>query len=144
MIHDGESRFSINGKPIYHFLGTSTFSEYTVVHSGQVAKINPDAPLDKVCIVSCGLSTGLGATLNVAKPKKGQSVAIFGLGAVGLGAAEGARIAGASRIIGVDFNSKRFDQGIQKDDSLFLTMFFYNLPSLTLNLICYWQLRNSV
>ncbi|CAH8258427.1 unnamed protein product [Arabidopsis lyrata] len=110
MIHDGESRFSINGKPIHHFLGTSTFSEYTVVHSGQVAKINPDAPLDKVCIVSCGLSTGLGATLNVAKPKKGQSVAIFGLGAVGLAAAEGARIAGASRIIGVDLNSQRFDQ----------------------------------
>lgn len=119
MIHDGESRFSINGKPIHHFLGTSTFSEYTVVHSGQVAKINPDAPLDKVCIVSCGLSTGLGATLNVAKPKKGQSVAIFGLGAVGLAAAEGARIAGASRIIGVDLNSQRFDQGIQKDDSPF-------------------------
>ncbi|XP_010431542.1 PREDICTED: alcohol dehydrogenase class-P-like [Camelina sativa] len=110
MIHDGESRFSIKGKPIHHFLGTSTFSEYTVVHSGQVAKINPDAPLDKVCIVSCGLSTGLGATLNVAKPKKGQSVAIFGLGAVGLAAAEGARIAGASRIIGVDLNPSRFDQ----------------------------------
>ncbi|XP_013650065.2 alcohol dehydrogenase class-P [Brassica napus] len=110
MIHDGESRFSINGKPIYHFLGTSTFSEYTVVHSGQVAKINPEAPLDKVCIVSCGLSTGLGATLNVAKPKKGQSVAIFGLGAVGLAAAEGARIAGAGRIIGVDLNPKRFEE----------------------------------
>lgn len=82
-----------------------------MVHSGQVAKINPEAPLDKVCIVSCGLSTGLGATLNVAKPKKGQSVAIFGLGAVGLAAAEGARIAGAGRIIGVDLNPKRFEEG---------------------------------
>ncbi|GAB2230109.1 hypothetical protein Droror1_Dr00014366 [Drosera rotundifolia] len=110
MLHDGKSRFSINGKPIYHFVGTSTFSEYTVTHVGSLAKINPEAPLDKVCILSCGISTGLGATLNVAKPKKGSTVAIFGLGAVGLAAAEGARIAGASRIIGVDLNSNRFEQ----------------------------------
>ncbi|PHT78759.1 Alcohol dehydrogenase 1 [Capsicum annuum] len=110
MIHDGQSRFSINGKPIYHFVGTSTFSEYTVVHVGCVAKINPLAPLDKVCVLSCGISTGLGATLNVAKPTKGSSVAIFGLGAVGLAAAEGARIAGVSRIIGVDLNASRFEQ----------------------------------
>ncbi|KDO65863.1 hypothetical protein CISIN_1g016933mg [Citrus sinensis] len=103
-------RFSINGEPVNHFLGTSTFSEYTVVHSGCVAKINPLAPLDKVCILSCGVSTGLGATLNVAKPERGSSVAVFGLGAVGLAAAEGARIAGASRIIGVDRSSKRFEE----------------------------------
>ncbi|KAJ4701022.1 alcohol dehydrogenase [Melia azedarach] len=106
MLNDGNSRFSINRKPIYHFVGTSTFSEYTVVHVGCVAKINPLAPLDKVCVLSCGISTGLGATLNVAKPSKGSTVAIFGLGAVGLAAAEGARIAGASRIIGVDLNAK--------------------------------------
>ncbi|XVF21430.1 hypothetical protein REPUB_Repub12eG0089500 [Reevesia pubescens] len=111
MLSDGKSRFSINGTPINHFVGTSTFSEYTVVHSGCLAKINPLAPLDKVCVLSCGISTGLGATLNVAKPKKGHSVAIFGLGAVGLAAAEGARIAGASRIIGVDFNPGRFEEG---------------------------------
>ncbi|XP_011022977.1 PREDICTED: alcohol dehydrogenase [Populus euphratica] len=110
MLNDGKSRFSIRGQPIYHFVGTSTFSEYTVVHVGCVAKINPAAPLDKVCVLSCGISTGLGATLNVAKPNKGSSVAIFGLGAVGLAAAEGARIAGASRIIGVDLNSNRFDE----------------------------------
>ncbi|KAI7740148.1 hypothetical protein M8C21_018276 [Ambrosia artemisiifolia] len=109
MLHDQKSRFSINGKPIFHFVGTSTFSEYTVVHVGCLAKINPDAPLDKVCVLSCGISTGLGATLNVAKPKKGSSVAVFGLGAVGLAAAEGARIAGASRIIGVDLNANRFE-----------------------------------
>ncbi|XP_078440619.1 alcohol dehydrogenase 2-like [Wolffia australiana] len=109
MINDGKSRFSIDGNPIYHFLGTSTFSEYTVVHSGCAVKINPSAPLDKVCILSCGISTGLGSTLNVAKPKKGSSVAVFGLGAVGLAAAEGARISGASRIIGVDLNSDRFN-----------------------------------
>ncbi|KAH9784974.1 Alcohol dehydrogenase class-P [Citrus sinensis] len=84
MLADGQSRFSINGEPVNHFLGTSTFSEYTVVHSGCVAKINPLAPLDKVCILSCGVSTGLGATLNVAKPERGSSVAVFGLGAVGL------------------------------------------------------------
>ncbi|KAK9291504.1 hypothetical protein L1049_019452 [Liquidambar formosana] len=110
MLNDGNSRFSIKGQPIYHFLGTSTFSEYTVLHVGSVAKINPAAPLDKVCVLSCGISTGLGATLNVAKPKKGSTVAIFGLGAVGLAAAEGARIAGASRIIGIDLNPKRFDE----------------------------------
>ncbi|TYK27313.1 alcohol dehydrogenase 1 [Cucumis melo var. makuwa] len=110
MINDGKTRFSKNGQPIHHFVGTSTFSEYTVVHVGCLAKINPAAPLDKVCVLSCGISTGLGATLNVAKPKKGQSVAIFGLGAVGLAAAEGARIAGASRIIGVDLNPARFEE----------------------------------
>ncbi|KAJ6838494.1 alcohol dehydrogenase 1 [Iris pallida] len=110
MIGDGKSRFSINGKPIYHFVGTSTFSEYTVAHVGCLAKINPAAPLDKVCVLSCGISTGLGATLNVAKPTKGSTVAVFGLGAVGLAAAEGARIAGASRIIGVDLNAGRFHE----------------------------------
>ncbi|MFS7962062.1 putative alcohol dehydrogenase [Helianthus anomalus] len=128
MLHDQKSRFSINGTPIFHFVGTSTFSEYTVVHLGCLAKINPHAPLDKVCVLSCGISTGtnlivlldffdqnklcflgLGATLNVAKPNKGSSVAVFGLGAVGLAAAEGARISGASRIIGVDLNTNRFE-----------------------------------
>ncbi|KAB1202280.1 Alcohol dehydrogenase class-P [Morella rubra] len=110
MLSDGKSRFSKDGQPIYHFLGTSTFSEYTVIHFGCLAKINLAAPLDKVCVISCGLSAGLGATLNVAKPKKGQSVAVFGLGAVGLAAAEGARISGASRIIGVDMNASCFEQ----------------------------------
>uniref|UniRef100_A0ACD5W852 Uncharacterized protein n=1 Tax=Avena sativa TaxID=4498 RepID=A0ACD5W852_AVESA len=110
MIGDGKSRFSIDGKPIYHFVGTSTFSEYTVMHVGCVAKINPEAPLDKVCVLSCGISTGLGASINVAKPPKGSTVAIFGLGAVGLAAAEGARIAGASRIIGIDLNANRFEE----------------------------------
>lgn len=109
MLSDGKSRFKYNGKPIHHFLGTSTFSEYTVVHKGCLAKINPDAPLDKTCVISCGFATGFGATVNVAKPKKGSTVAIFGLGAVGLAAAEGARVSGASRIIGVDLNPSRFE-----------------------------------
>ncbi|CAL5417550.1 unnamed protein product [Camellia sinensis] len=76
MIHDQKSRFSINGKPIFHFVGTSTFSEYTVVHVGCLAKINPLAPLDKVCVLSCGISTGFGATVNVARPKKGSTAVI--------------------------------------------------------------------
>ncbi|CAI8598446.1 unnamed protein product [Vicia faba] len=116
MINDNKSRFSIKGQPIHHFVGTSTFSEYTVIHAGCVAKINPNAPLDKVCILSRGICTGLGATVNVAKPKPGSSIAIFGLGVVGLAeccsctfAAEGARISGASRIIGVDLISNRFE-----------------------------------
>ncbi|XP_006662819.2 alcohol dehydrogenase 2-like [Oryza brachyantha] len=110
MIADGRPRFTARGgQPVYHFLGTSTFSEYTVVHVGCVAKIDPAAPLDKVCVLSCGISTGFGATVNVAKPPKGCTVAIFGLGAVGLAAMEGARISGASRIIGVDLNPAKFD-----------------------------------
>ncbi|KAA3465260.1 alcohol dehydrogenase class-P-like isoform X2 [Gossypium australe] len=112
MLADGKTRFSINGKPIYHFVGTSTFSQYTVVHVGQVAKISPTAPLDKVCPISCGICTGFGATVNVAKPKKGQTVAVFGLGAVGLAAAEGARVCGASRIIAVDVNPRRFEEEV--------------------------------
>lgn len=110
MLADGKSRFSIKGKPIYHFVGTSTFSEYTIVHVGCLAKINPEAPLDKVCILSCGISTGFGATVNVAKPTKGSSVAVFGLGAVGLSACEGARVSGAARIIGIDINPDRFEE----------------------------------
>ncbi|GFY96526.1 alcohol dehydrogenase 1 [Actinidia rufa] len=128
MIHDGKSRFSINGKPIYHFVGTSTFSEYTVVHEGCAAKINPLAPLDKVCVLSCGISTGFGATVNVAKPTKGSTVAVFGLGAVGLAAAEGARVSGASRIIGVDMNSNRFDQAKKFGVTEFVNPKDYNKP----------------
>ncbi|XP_020596238.1 alcohol dehydrogenase 3-like [Phalaenopsis equestris] len=109
MISDGKSRFSINGKTIYHFLG-STFSQYTVVPAGCIAKINPLAPLEKVFILGCGISTGFGAVLNVAKPFKGSTVAIFGLGTIGLAAAEGARLSKASRIIGIDINPKKFDQ----------------------------------
>ncbi|XLR03936.1 hypothetical protein S83_070134 [Arachis hypogaea] len=115
MISDGKSRFStIKGKePISHFLGTSTFSQYTVVHSGSVVKINPTLPLDKACLLSCGISTGIGSILNVAKPKKGASIAIFGLGTVGLAAAEGAKIAGASRIFGIDKNPNKLEYAMK-------------------------------
>ncbi|KAF5942428.1 hypothetical protein HYC85_020070 [Camellia sinensis] len=128
MIHDQKSRFSINGKPIFHFVGTSTFSEYTVVHVGCLAKINPLAPLDKVRVLSCGISTGFGATVNVAKPKKGSAVAVFGLGAVGLAAAEGAKVSGASRIIGVDLNSNRYEQAKKFGVTEFVNPKDYNKP----------------
>ncbi|XP_057741625.1 alcohol dehydrogenase 2-like [Arachis stenosperma] len=115
MISDEKSRFSTikDKEPISHFLGTSTFSQYTVVHSGSVVKINPTLPLDKACLLSCGISTGIGSILNVAKPKKGASIAIFGLGTVGLAAAEGAKIAGASRIIGIDKNPNKLEYAMK-------------------------------
>ncbi|KAG6500678.1 hypothetical protein ZIOFF_040528 [Zingiber officinale] len=121
MLNDRGSRFSIDGKPIYHFMGTSTFSQYTVVHDVSVAKIHPQAPLEKVCLLGCGVPTGnlslcfitgtlgLGAVWNTAKVESGSIVAIFGLGTVGLAVAEGAKTAGASRIIGVDIDNKKFD-----------------------------------
>ncbi|CAI0549315.1 unnamed protein product [Linum tenue] len=109
MMNDRKSRFSVNGKPIYHFMGTSTFSQYTVVHDVSVAKIDPIAPLNKVCLLGCGVPTGLGAVWNTAKVEAGSIVAIFGLGTVGLAVAEGAKAAGASRIIGIDIDPKKFD-----------------------------------
>ncbi|KZV49442.1 alcohol dehydrogenase class III [Dorcoceras hygrometricum] len=118
MLNDRQSRFSIKGKPIYHFMGTSTFSQYTVVHDVSVAKIDPAAPLEKVCLLGCGVPTGkllhfilrsLGAVWNTAKVEAGSTVAIFGLGTVGLAVAEGAKTAGASRIIGIDIDVKKFD-----------------------------------
>lgn len=112
MVNDGNSRFStMDGKPIFHFLNTSTFSDYTVVDSGCVVKIDSNAPLNKMCLISCGVSTGIGAAWNTANVHAGSSVAIFGLGAVGFAVAEGARIRGASRVIGVDINPGKFIQG---------------------------------
>lgn len=110
MLSDRKSRFSKDGKVIYHFMGTSTFSEYTVVHAVSVAKVNPAAPLDKICLLGCGIPTGLGAVWNTAKVEKGANVAIFGLGTVGLAVAEGAKAAGAARILGVDIDPSKFDR----------------------------------
>jgi len=106
---DGTSRFTCKGKTIYHFMGCSTFSEYTVTAEISVAKITPNAPLNKVCLLGCGITTGYGAALNTAKVDSGSTVAIFGLGCVGLGVVQGAVQAGAKRIIGVDLNTKKFD-----------------------------------
>lgn len=109
LMPDGTTRFSVNGQPLYHYMGTSTFSEYTVVPEISLAKINNEAALDRVCLLGCGLSTGYGAALNTANVQKGDTVAIFGLGAVGLAVALGCKERGASRIIGVDVNEKKFD-----------------------------------
>lgn len=105
---DGTSRFSLNGKPLYHYMGTSTFSEYTVCAEVSVAKINPAAPMEKVCLLGCGVTTGIGAVLNTAKVEPGSTVAIFGLGGIGLAAIQGAVMAQAGRIIGIDTNPDKF------------------------------------
>lgn len=108
MTNDGKTRFwTKQGEPIYHFLNTSTFSEYTVVDSACVVKIDPNAPLKTMTLLSCGVTTGLGAAWNTANVHAGSTVAVFGLGAVGLAAVEGARSRGASRIIGIDINSEK-------------------------------------
>ncbi|XP_048758704.1 alcohol dehydrogenase class-3-like [Ostrea edulis] len=108
---DGTSRFKCKGKPVYHLMGCSTFSQYTVVTETSVTKVNPSAPLDKVCLLGCGISTGYGAALNTAKVEPGSTCAIWGLGGVGLAVAMGCKEAGASRIIGVDINPDKFELG---------------------------------
>lgn len=109
LMPDGTSRFSLNGKTVYHYMGTSTFSEYTVVPEIAVVKINPLAPLDKACLLGCGITTGIGAVLNTAKVEPGSNVAVFGLGAIGLSVIQGAVLAKASRILAIDINPAKFD-----------------------------------
>jgi S-(hydroxymethyl)glutathione dehydrogenase / alcohol dehydrogenase len=104
LMPDGSSRFSCNGKQILHFMGTSTFSEYTVLPEIAVAKVSQDAPLEKVCLLGCGITTGIGAVLNTAKVEPGATVAVFGLGGVGLSVIQGAMMAKASRILAIDIN----------------------------------------
>lgn len=108
LMPDGTTRFSYNGEPIYHYMGCSTFSEYTVVAEVSLAKIAKDAPLEKVCLLGCGVTTGIGAVLNTAKVEEGATVAIFGLGGIGLAAIIGAKMAKASRIIAIDVNPDKF------------------------------------
>ncbi len=109
LMPDGSSRFSYKGKPIYHYMGTSTFSEYTVVPEISLAKIPAEAPLEKVCLLGCGVTTGIGAVHNTAKVQAGDTVAVFGLGGIGLAVVMGAAQAGASRIIGIDINPDKFE-----------------------------------
>ncbi|CAO3438714.1 S-(hydroxymethyl)glutathione dehydrogenase/class III alcohol dehydrogenase [Azospirillum doebereinerae] len=109
LMPDGTSRFSIKGKPIAHYMGTSTFSEYTVLPEIALARINKAAPLEKVCLLGCGVTTGMGAVMNTAKVEPGATVAIFGLGGIGLSAIIGATMAKASRIIGIDVNPSKFE-----------------------------------
>jgi S-(hydroxymethyl)glutathione dehydrogenase/alcohol dehydrogenase len=104
---DGTSRFSLNGTPLYHYMGTSTFANFTVVPEISLAKIREDAPFDKVCYIGCGVTTGIGAVLFTAKVEEGAKVIVFGLGGIGLNVVQGARLAGADMIIGVDLNPGR-------------------------------------
>ena len=104
---DGSSRFSIDGQKIHHYMGCSTFSNYTVLPEIAVAKIREDAPFDKVCYIGCGVTTGIGAVINTAKVEAGANVVVFGLGGIGLNVIQGARLVGANKIIGVDVNPKR-------------------------------------
>ncbi|KAG7658441.1 NAD(P)-binding domain superfamily [Arabidopsis suecica] len=122
MVTDGKTRFftSKDNKPIYHFLNTSTFSEYTVIDSACVLKVDPLFPLEKISLLSCGVSTGVGAAWNVADIQPASTVAIFGLGAVGLAVAEGARARGASKIIGIDINPDKFQLGREAGISEFI------------------------
>lgn len=104
---DGSSRFSIGKQKIYHYMGTSTFSNFTVLPEIAVAKVREDAPFDKICYIGCGVTTGIGAVINTAKVKPGDNVVVFGLGGIGLNVIQGARLAGANMIVGVDLNPAR-------------------------------------
>jgi len=107
LMPDGTSRFSLDGKPIFHYMGTSTFSNYIVVPEIALAKIRNDAPFDKVCYIGCGVTTGVGAVLFTAKVEAGANVVVFGLGGIGLNVIQGAKMVGANKIIGVDINPAR-------------------------------------
>ncbi|WP_318467157.1 S-(hydroxymethyl)glutathione dehydrogenase/class III alcohol dehydrogenase [Photobacterium leiognathi] len=109
LMPDGTTRFYKDGQPIFHYMGCSTFSEYTVLPEISLAKINKEAPLEEVCLLGCGVTTGMGAVLNTAKVEEGSTVAVFGLGGIGLAAIIGATMAKASRIIAVDINEEKFE-----------------------------------
>src|SRR6058998_2898331 len=108
---DGSSRFSLGGKKLFHYMGTSTFANYTVVPEIALAKIREDAPFDKVCYIGCGVTTGIGAVLNTAKVTPGAKCAVFGLGGIGLNVIQGLRLAGADMIIGIDTNNDKKQWG---------------------------------
>ncbi len=109
LMPDGTTRFSQGGKQIFHYMGTSTFSEYSVVAEVSVAKISKEAPLDKVCLLGCGVTTGIGAVRNTAKVEPGSTIAVFGLGGIGLSVVQGAVMAKAGRIIAIDTNPDKFE-----------------------------------
>lgn len=111
-MHDGSSRFTdLKGETLYHFLFVSSFTEYTVVHTANVTKIDPVIPPSRACLLSCGVSTGVGAAWRSANVEAGSTVAIFGLGSIGLAVAEGARLCGATKIIGIDVNPEKYEIG---------------------------------
>ncbi|WP_317622640.1 S-(hydroxymethyl)glutathione dehydrogenase/class III alcohol dehydrogenase [Ketobacter sp.] len=128
LMPDGTSRFSQNGKMIHHYMGTSTFAEYTVLPEIAVAKINKAAPLDKVCLLGCGITTGIGAVLNTAKVEPGSTVAVFGLGGIGLSVIQGAVMAQAERIIAVDLNEDKFEMAKMLGATDFVNPKNYDAP----------------
>jgi S-(hydroxymethyl)glutathione dehydrogenase/alcohol dehydrogenase len=107
LMPDNTSRFSLDGKPVLHYMGCSTFSNFTVLPEIAVAKVNPDAPFDKICYIGCGVTTGIGAVINTAKVEEGATAVVFGLGGIGLNVIQGLRLAGADMIIGVDLNDAK-------------------------------------
>ncbi|PAU80521.1 S-(hydroxymethyl)glutathione dehydrogenase/class III alcohol dehydrogenase [Halovibrio salipaludis] len=125
---DGTSRFSLNGKPLHHYMGCSTFSEYTVLPEVSLAKVSKEAPLDKICLLGCGVTTGIGAVHNTAKVEPGSTIAVFGLGAIGLAVIQGAQMIGAERIIAIDVNPEKFDLARQFGATDFVNPNDYNDP----------------
>jgi S-(hydroxymethyl)glutathione dehydrogenase/alcohol dehydrogenase len=113
LMPDGSSRFSLNGKPLFHYMGCSTFSNYTVLPEIALAKIRPDAPFDKVCYIGCGVTTGIGAVVNTAKVEPGANCVVFGLGGIGLNVIQGLRLVGANMIVGVDLNDSKKELATQ-------------------------------
>ena len=111
LMPDGTSRFSLNGQPLMHYMGCSTFSKYSVIPEISLAKVREDAPFDKICYIGCGVTTGIGAVVFQAKVEKGSTVAVFGLGGIGLNVVQGSKMVGASRIIGIDINPERESLG---------------------------------
>ena len=128
LMPDGTSRFSRNGETLYHYMGTSTFSEYSVMPEISVAKISPEAPLEKVCLLGCGITTGIGAVLNTAKVEPGASVAVFGLGGIGLSVVQGAVLAGAGRILAIDLNEDKFEMAKMLGATDFVNPSDYDQP----------------
>lgn len=128
LMPDGTSRFTCKGKELFHFMGCSTFSEYTVVAEISIAKVNKEAPMDKICLLGCGVSTGYGAVLNTAKVEAGSTCAVWGLGAVGLAVIMGLKAAGAKRIIGIDVSADKFEVAKEFGGTEFINPKEYDKP----------------
>ena len=128
LMPDGTTRFSFEGKPLFHYMGTSTFSEYTVLPEVSLAKVSKEAPLDKICLLGCGVTTGIGAVINTAKVTPGSTVAVFGLGAIGLAVIQGAQMMNAARIIAIDVNPDKFELARQFGATDFVTPKDHSAP----------------
>ncbi|MDX1557113.1 MAG: S-(hydroxymethyl)glutathione dehydrogenase/class III alcohol dehydrogenase [Xanthomonadales bacterium] len=128
LMPDETSRFSLNGQTLYHYMGTSTFSEYTVLPEISVARVSSEAPLEKVCLLGCGITTGIGAVLNTARVEVGATVGVFGLGGIGLSVIQGAVMAGASRIVAIDINPAKFEMARQLGATDFVNPKDYDDP----------------